>query len=74
MNTRKWACSSKLLNTFSVRSWARELPTDLTYDKLLDKAKSHKTLVPDHHDEETHFDSAAFPLKVSSSIDAICPQ
>ena len=58
---------------FAVCSWARELPPDLAYDRLLDKARSHETAVAEYYlDKESRQDSIALLATFCASIDAVC--
>ena len=50
MNTHKGGLIH-VVKYFTVHLWARELPNDLAYNKLLEKAKNHETAVADYHHE-----------------------
>ena len=72
MNTHKVNLFFHAIKYFAIRSWAKEKPTDLAYDQLLDKAKCHKTAVGEYnHDKESRNASMLFPSTVSVSTDAV---
>ena len=49
MNTHQMNLFVYVVKYFAVHSWAGEQPADLTYDKLLDNAKSHGMTAVDYH-------------------------
>ena len=57
----------------AIWSWAREQPADLAYNRLLDRTKSHMTVLAEYYQgKESRWDFTAFPTTVSTSINAVC--
>ena len=71
-NTCKVNLFIDVVKYFAVSSWGREQQAPLGHHRLLDKAKSHKTVMADyHHNKESRQDFVAFPATVSASIVAV---
>ena len=74
MNTCKVDLLLQAVKYFAVHLWEMEQAADLAYGRLLDKAKSHESvMVENHQDKENWQDSTTFPTTVSTSIGTVYP-
>ena len=72
INTHKVDLFIHAVKHFTVFSLAREQPSDLAYERLLDNVKSHEAAVAKyHHHKKSRQDSMGFLARVSNSTDVV---
>ena len=72
IHTHKIDLFNHAVKCLTIQFWARKLPADIAYDRLLDKSKSPDTAVVEYNQgKESWQVSMAFPAMVSTYIDGI---